>query len=84
MNPDKTGGSAFPCSHPEMDDPRNPGWTGGGMTLRDYFAAQTVGPVMASILNDMSSRRNGDMTKFVNAAVSAAYEVADAMLEARK
>lgn len=31
------GGQAFPSSF-EQADPRNPGWTGHGMTLRDYFA----------------------------------------------
>jgi hypothetical protein len=58
----------------------------GGLSLRDYFAAAAIGPLMASdgfeklILKDATVRAE-DMPRF---AAEIAYDIADAMLEARK
>jgi hypothetical protein len=74
MNDINTGGPAFPV-FPE---------TGGGhaaafqgMTLRDYFAALAM---QAMMRNQKTSVEAGDVSYL---AVDA-YDVADAMLEARK
>jgi hypothetical protein len=59
---------AFPC--PQGVPPSL-----GGMTLRDYFAAQA----MSGILTD-----TGWMGNTVNTLANMSYEVADAMLKARE
>jgi hypothetical protein len=64
----ETGGLAF-GAHPESAN-WHPSWQ--GMTLRDYFAAKA----MQVFLTNERSTMTGDAT--------AAYEMADAMLEARK
>lgn len=75
-----TGGPAFPTQRIQVN---NDGVVTGfgvmndGMTMRDYFAAKA----MQSLL--ISSTRSWPVG--VDASVSiAAYQVADAMLEARK
>jgi hypothetical protein len=68
MTTDKTGGQAFPTYH-EFDPHR-------GMTLRDYFAAKAM--------SSMLSQAPDDWHEDINDLAIASYEVADAMLEARK
>ena len=41
------GGQAFPGSSLHSDA-RNPGWIGGGMSLRDYFAAKALVGIMCN------------------------------------
>lgn len=69
MSSTNTGGSAFPVLH----------WISGestgaeeGMTLRDYFAAKAMQGMMHDVTNPIGE-----------VIASWAYEVADAMLEAR-
>lgn len=73
MDKKTTGGPAFPESY---GDPRNPGWIGWGMTLRDYFAAKAMQGVIAQ------SQGSALASKCVHAA-KYAYEMADAMLSER-
>jgi hypothetical protein len=70
MSEEKHNPAAFPSSY---GDPRNSGWIGGGMTLRDWFA----GKALAAYIEEGS-----DCTVAEIAADS--YRLADAMLEARK
>ena len=56
------GGPAFPVPHQS-----------NGMSLRDYFAAKAIGPILQSA----KSQREVDL------AAQAAYAIADAMLKAR-
>jgi len=70
---DLPGGEAFP-SHPEADVQRH--YIARGMSLRDYFAAKVMQGIIASTTEDT------DINK--NLSARWAYEVADAMLEARK
>lgn len=78
----KDGGSAFPVAIAwEADEYGKAANTGykvtkvdGGMTLRDYFAASAV----AGMLSDSEIKAS------VREFAERAYEVADAMLEARK
>jgi len=64
-----TGGPAFPC-HPGIENPLY-----DGMTLRDYFASKAM--------QAMESRELPKAILAVDVA-EAAYEMADAMLKARK
>jgi hypothetical protein len=63
MNNDKTGGAAFPHVSTHMDRT--------GMTLRDYFAAQTIA-VSAGLEGEPDSK------------AKAAYQIADAMIAERE
>jgi len=67
-----TGGVAFPVSIPGCGDN---GWQ--GMDLRDYFAAKAI-PRMVSLCQD----RDGGWDPV--AVAVGCYEIADAMIEARK
>jgi len=62
------GGFAFP--HP-YDSP-------GGMSLRDYFAAAALAGMMAN------PNRKNNSSALATMHATEAYEIADAMLEARK
>jgi hypothetical protein len=65
----ETGGQAFPC----LDDAGSGlSLRDGGMTLRDYFAAKAMQGLIEEFGWDISR------------LVKKAYEIADAMLEARK
>ena len=64
-----TGGPAFPC-HPGIENPLY-----DGMTLRDYFASKAM--------QAMESRELPKAILAIDVA-QAAYEMADAMLKARK
>lgn len=91
MTTKDNGGPAFPVHggadfykddrDPTKDDPRNQ-IIGGGMTLRDWFAAQANDD---DITNHQQYYRAGD-GKFVPTYTreQAKYRYADAMLEARK
>ena len=60
----RTGGPAFPTAHDDQ-----------GMTLRDYFAGQSL----AGINSNTTWDENGWSDR-----ATSAYAAADAMLEARK
>jgi hypothetical protein len=75
----KDGGTAFPSHEHYIADRENGGerkvFTGqphGGMSLRDYFAAQYI----------CGRAARSEIDIYLNAA-EAAYELADAMLKAR-
>jgi hypothetical protein len=78
MSADK-GGPAFPAFE------HHPGYgqmlSVGGMTLRDYFAAQalTGAQIWDAVLNGKNSQFSGGVEKLAETA----YAVADAMLKAR-
>jgi len=78
MNERDDGGSAFPAF---MKD----GWV-EGMSLRDYFAAKAMQAMLHAMFDDQASRRKSS-AQFVEAfgdLATAAYGMADAMLQARK
>ena len=68
--------SAFPQMTYEPAGERPGHFTTGGMTLRDYFAGQSITGILASLpyqgLND------------IEAAARRAYELADAMIVQRE
>ena len=68
----KDGGPAFPA-HGSMGEV-----TCDGMTLRDYFAAAALPSVC------LFSREVKDVEGITKRIVGSAYEIADAMLAARK
>ena len=70
---DKTGGPAFPSKIPtaEMGTPSTTYYF--GMTLRDYFAAKAMQPLMREIYLNTSAIETA----------KEAYEMADAMLAER-
>jgi len=65
MNKSDNGGSAFPSQRDDCDNE--------GMTLRDWFAGQALGGLLAT-----------NQTADVSSYAIASYELADAMIEARK
>lgn len=69
MNKIETGGPAFPVNISTHPD-------FDGATLRDYFAAKAMQGLVASCTNDQ------ELTLSLSAKWC--YEIADAMLEARK
>ena len=73
---DKTGGPAFPTSNRIIQD--------DGMTLRDYFAAKAMHGQLSNI--DWMKHMSEQFPEMagVDCVAQAAYEMADAMLEARK
>lgn len=75
MSTDKTGGKAFPSTGPVSEY---------GMTLRDYFAAQALNAVinMDYPMSDIGYFMKDGKSIGENYAICA-YELADAMLEAR-
>jgi len=78
----ETGGPAFPQKEPLTSD-----WE--GMTLRDYFAAKAVAALIAEPMwNEMQVAMVLEIGRKPLAGAelyaSAAYALADAMLEARK
>ena len=80
MEKAKDGGSAFPVIQEDMT-----GVDGGpGMTLRDYFAAKALTGIFLADekarLEIGGDRRYSSADEFARAA----YDQADAMLEARK
>jgi hypothetical protein len=79
MSDINTGGPAFPSS--EWDAQYDRTFHAGGMTLRDYFAAQalTGAQIWDAVLNGENAQFCGGVDKLAEVA----YSVADAMLSAR-
>lgn len=77
MSKKDTGGYAFPCQFEGSTRSDAP-----GMTLRDYFAGQALAGLAANQqwLENVARANGGDACTGISVA---AYEVADAMLEAR-
>jgi hypothetical protein len=71
---DMPGGPAFPISIPGVGDNGCP-----GMSLRDYFAANAMQRMVGSATSDP-----GNTTGLQTSIARISYEMADAMLEARK
>jgi hypothetical protein len=67
----ETGGPAFPC-HPGIENPIY-----DGMTLRDYLAAKAMQGILTATLTPNTVWSQDE-------AAETAYNVADAMLKARK
>jgi hypothetical protein len=67
--------SAFPSSGLEYTE-KGKSWAQAGMTLRDYFAAKAMQGSLASMVKGQAFEHGMGATW--------AYEVADAMLKARK
>jgi len=58
------------------------GWSQSeGMTLRDYFAAKAMQPVVDDFLTSGWSFANEDLSEFI---AQHCYEIADAMLKVRE
>ena len=72
MSYENNGGPAFPMAN---DSDKKYNWIEKGMTLRDYFAAQALMGIYAS---------PNFHTETMFDAATEAYEMADAMLQARK
>jgi len=85
--PIDNGGPAFPTHVPEgpiMSDgfPSSPAYTKQGMTLRDWFAGQALQQfVDQRDYNNWAHERFAEARKEI---APAAYNIADAMLAARK
>lgn len=82
MSEVKTGGPAFPSLNAEMtgiDSDGNERWDtepSGGMTLRDYFAAKAM---QSFLINSPPKDYDSPYSEWAEDA----YQMADAMLEAR-
>lgn len=74
MNWYEQGGSAFPFA---ATDPSNVKLQSSGMSLRDWFAGQALAIAWDARDKGYYEGDNSDMAK-------CAYQMADAMLEARK
>lgn len=78
MSATNDGGPAFPVAY-------GPHSGESGMSLRDWFAGQAIGPLMASDGVEMHVLKGGikieDLPDFL---APIAYQIADAMLRARK
>jgi hypothetical protein len=66
----ETGGPAFPCE-------QQTNWTSAGMTLRDYAAIKAMQGILTATFTPNTVWSQDE-------AAEAAYNVADAMLKARK
>jgi tryptophan 2,3-dioxygenase len=76
MSEKDTGGPAFPVIPPDTHSYRE--WPAeSGMTLRDYFAAQSI-----MLAYSEAMRTNEENWTYAELA-EAAYDMADAMLKAR-
>jgi hypothetical protein len=69
MSNTNTGGPAFPSTHPHGQDE--------GMTLRDYFAAKAMQGLLVATVTPITVWSQDDVAE-------TAYNMADAMLEARQ
>ena len=71
---------AFPAMHFDLADNEH------GMTLRDYFAAHSIQTAMSMVKHDFETEGNifcwNKNEREI--AVGRAYQIADAMLEARE
>lgn len=77
MTNEKEGGPAFPSHEAAESDYRNR-ISGGGMSLRDYFAAKAMQGMFASDTDEWNEQ--GDW----ESRAKSAYNMADAMLKARE
>lgn len=73
MSKKETGGPAFPCEWSQVR--HTP-----GMTLRDYFAGKAMQADMSTYTEDLIY----ETSDWFEARAEKWYEVADAMLKARK
>ena len=80
MSTKDTGGQAFPCYERGGAGAGPLELTDTGMTLRDYFAAKALPAIMAP---HPATGAYPQVDEFHSCA-SVAYQMADAMLEARK
>jgi hypothetical protein len=76
-NTNNTSGPAFPTESAQQTGTHT--WRYEGTTLRDYFAAEAMQGWLATYPNDMAVQ-DVSPTKIADFA----YEMADAMLEARE
>jgi hypothetical protein len=81
MSEKQTGGPAFPIPH-SVVDANDPLFKIGsaGMTLRDYFAAKAMQAMVAATYTEHGEHK----PNYCRWHAGHAYEMADAMLEARK
>ena len=77
----ETGVPAFPSTSywDARDGTYRPTESDGGMSLRDYFAAKAMQPLLVEFINNAESWASA-----ASGCAKASYQVADAMLEARK
>lgn len=80
MNPRQDGGAAFPHMLEHHGPDIYGQLTHGGMSLRDYFAAQAL--VMAAVM--LASRPTPPEGTLLPGSVTLAYQIADAMLLERE
>jgi hypothetical protein len=84
VSADKTGGPAFP--QPAIDNAGRMDYADqvgyGGMTLRDYFAAQALIGLMAACA-DKTVKEGKDANEVAAGVAIACYSLADAMLAER-
>jgi len=75
----KDGGPAFPAQHYDLAEGEH------GMTLRDYFAAQAMSfsPQSFEKIAGIAHKTGTDHKAGFLVAAKFAYQIADAMLEAR-
>lgn len=83
MSKIEDGGPAFPSTHESMD-PRNPGWVGGGLTMRDYFAAKAMQEGLHDWLAKAGKLTSDQQKSELMHIPEMAYGIADAMLKARQ
>ena len=74
------GGQAFPCLERDCNGLY---LTDGGMTLRDYFAAKAL-PIMWDVYDKGYCGLNDKDEPNMKTVAEGAYQIADAMLKARK
>ena len=77
----ETGGTAFPLDYETAVETQSKDSSqyGVGMTLRDYFAAKAM--ILVTEFNGLNFLQDETIEKYI---ARRAYEIADAMLEARK
>jgi hypothetical protein len=72
----ETGGPAFPVTEDNYVHKDNT-----GITIRDYFAAKAM---QGFIMDEQIHKDAGSGSEWLKGIAKAAYETADAMMEARK
>jgi hypothetical protein len=86
MSADKTGGPAFPALPITREINGEMLYQAEGITIRDYFAAKAINAILGQydfeFFVDDKMEKEGNTFALVIA--KNAYEMADAMLEARK
>jgi hypothetical protein len=82
MSNKSTGGPAFPLSTVNPFD--RSVTTCDGMTLRDYFAAKAMAAMISQYPCQAIDNEDGGIAIDSHALAVDAYDIADAMLEAKK